>query len=198
VPGITPSATVGPFFLFGLVPSTMGGRDIVTNNLLTPDVSGERIRIEGIVYDGDGTPVPDALIEIWQADAAGRYASASAAQARPNTAFKGFGRCPTNETGAFSFDTVKPGAVPGPNGAVQAPHIAVNVFARGVVKQMVTRIYFSDEAANASDPVLGLIPPERRATLVAQRRGDASSTEAACYRFDIRLQGDNETVFFEA
>src|SRR5215218_9899704 len=126
--GITPSATVGPFFLFGLMPSTMGGRDIVTNNLLTPDVSGERIRIEGVVYDGDGAVIPDALIEIWQADGAGRYVSASEAQARSNTAFKGFGRCPTNEAGAFSFDTVKPGPVPGPNGMAQAPHIAVNVF----------------------------------------------------------------------
>jgi protocatechuate 3,4-dioxygenase alpha subunit len=198
MPGITPSATVGPFFLFGLVPSTMGGRDIVTNNLLTPDVSGERIRIDGMVYDGDGVPVPDALIEIWQADGAGRYASAAEAEARSNTAFKGFGRCPTDAAGAFAFDTVKPGPVPGPEGATQAPHIAVNVFARGVVKQMVTRVYFSDDGSNVSDPVLGLVPPERRGTLIAERHGGDSTPGVTLYRFDIRLQGENETVFFEA
>jgi protocatechuate 3,4-dioxygenase alpha subunit len=192
--GITPSATVGPFFLFGLVPSTIGGTDIITSNLVTPDASGERIRIEGRVLDGDGVPVPDALIEIWQADAAGRYASAVDTRARPNSAFKGFGRAPTGKDGDFSFETVKPGGVAGPNGAMQAPHIAVNVFSRGVVKQMVTRIYFSGEPANASDPVLALVPPERRATLIAERAANGADI---VYRFDIRLQGENETVFFD-
>jgi protocatechuate 3,4-dioxygenase alpha subunit len=192
--GITPSSTVGPFFLFGLVPSTMGGTDVVTNNLLTPDAAGERIRIEGCVFDGDGVALPDALIEIWQADAQGRYAHAAGQAPRPNTAFKGFGRSATDSEGMFRFDTIKPGAVPGPNGAMQAPHILANVFARGVLKQMVTRIYFSDEPANASDPVLALAPEERRATLIAVR----TPGDPARYRFDIHLQGDRETVFFEA
>ena len=193
--GITPSATVGPFFLFGLVPSTYGGRDIISNDLVTPDASGERIRIEGRVTDGDGVPVPDALLEIWQADAAGRYAHPADRRALPNAAFKGFGRAPTDGEGRFWFATVKPGAVPGPNGQMQAPHIAVNLFSRGILTHMVTRIYFSDEAANASDPVLALVPAERRSTLVAQREARATSPT---YRFDIRMQGENETVFFEA
>jgi protocatechuate 3,4-dioxygenase, alpha subunit len=193
--GITPSATVGPFFLFGLIPSTYGGQDIITNNLVTPDVSGEKIRIEGRVLDGDGAPIPDAMLEIWQADAAGRYAHPTDQRALPNAAFKGFGRSQTDEAGRYSFDTIKPGAVPGPNGRMQAPHIAVNLFSRGVLKQMVTRIYFSDEEANASDPILGLVPEGRRATLTARREQQAG---AAVYRFDFKLQGDDETVFFEA
>jgi protocatechuate 3,4-dioxygenase, alpha subunit len=193
--GITPSATVGPFFLFGLIPSTYGGTDIITNNLVTPDASGEKIRIEGRVFDGDGVPVPDALIEIWQADAAGRYAHPADTRALPNARFKGFGRAPTDSGGRYSFDTIKPGAVPGPHGKMQAPHIAVNLFSRGVLKQMVTRIYFSDEAANGSDPVLDLVPEGRRATLIATRQdGDG----LALYAFDFRMQGQDETVFFEA
>jgi protocatechuate 3,4-dioxygenase, alpha subunit len=197
MPGITPSSTVGPFFLFGLVPSTIGGADIITSNLVTPDVSGERIRIEGIVFDGDGAPLPDAVLEIWQADAAGRYAHAAASGPRPNTAFRGFGRAATDVDGRFRFDTIKPGHVAGPNGAqAQAPHILVNIFARGVLKQMVTRIYFSDEAANNdADPVLMLVPPDRRATLVAVREAGG---DGPLYRFDIHLQGERETVFFEA
>jgi protocatechuate 3,4-dioxygenase alpha subunit len=195
MPGITPSATVGPFFLFGLVPSTYGGSDIITNDLVTPDASGERIRIEGRVTDGDGAPVPDALLEIWQADAAGRYAHPADKRALPNAAFKGFGRSPTDGEGRFWFTTVKPGAVPGPNGQMQAPHIAVNLFSRGILTHMVTRIYFSDEAANASDPVLALVPAERRSTLVAKHEVRGTSPT---YRFDIRMQGQDETVFFEA
>ena len=193
--GITPSATVGPFFLFGLIPSTYGGTDIITNNLVTPDASGEKIRIEGRVLDGDGVPIPDTMLEIWQADAAGRYAHPADRRALPNAAFKGFGRSQTDEAGRYSFDTIKPGAVPGPNGKMQAPHIAVNLFSRGVLKQMVTRIYFSDEGANGSDPILGLIPQERRATLVARREEQGG---VPVYRFDFKLQGDDETVFFEA
>jgi protocatechuate 3,4-dioxygenase alpha subunit len=193
--GITPSSTVGPFFLFGLVPSSLGGTDIVGNNLVTPEVSGERIRIEGRVLDGDGAPVPDALVEIWQADAQGRYPSPADARARANTAFQGIGRAPTDPQGRYYFDTIKPGAVPGPGGAMQAPHVLVNLFARGVLKQMVTRIYFSDEAANARDPILALVPEDRRATLIAQR---AERDGAAVYTFDFRLQGDDETVFFAA
>lgn len=193
---ITPSATVGPFFLFGLLPSTYGGTDIITNDLVTPDVSGERIRIEGRVLDGDGMPVPDALLEIWQADAAGRYAHPVDNRAVPNAAFKGFGRAPTDAEGRFAFETIKPGAVPGPNGRMQAPHIAVNLFSRGILKHMMTRIYFSDEtAANAADPILGLVPEDRRASLIATR---AEQAVKPTYRFDVRMQGEDETVFFDA
>ncbi|HET9904131.1 MAG TPA: protocatechuate 3,4-dioxygenase subunit alpha [Xanthobacteraceae bacterium] len=191
--GITPSSTVGPFFLFGLVPSSAGGTDVITNNLVTPDVSGNRIRIEGRVLDGDGAPVPDALVEIWQADAQGRYPSSGEARARANTAFRGIGRAPTDEEGRYRFETIKPGPVPGPNGTLQAPHILVNLFARGLLKQVITRIYFSDEPANASDPILALVPEERRPTLIARR-----AAADAVYIFDIRLQGEDETVFFEA
>ena len=193
--GITPSSTVGPFFLFGLVPSSIGGTDLVLGNLVTPDAAGERIRIEGCVFDGDGETVPDAVIEIWQADGAGRYAHAERQGVRPNTAFRGFGRAATDADGRFRFDTVKPGAVADHAGAKHAPHIVANVFARGVLKQMVTRIYFSDEVANAADPVLALVPEDRRATLIAQRRNANGQT---VYRFDIHLQGEHETVFFEA
>ena len=193
--GITPSATVGPFFLFGLIPSSYGGEDVITNNLVTPDASGEKIRIEGRVLDGDAAPIPDAMLEIWQADAAGRYAHPADQRALPNATFKGFGRSPTDDAGRYAFDTIKPGATPGPNGQMQAPHIAVNLFSRGVLKQMVSRIYFSDEPANASDPILNLVPPERRATLIARRE---ERDGAPVYRLDFKLQGDGETVFFEA
>jgi protocatechuate 3,4-dioxygenase alpha subunit len=192
VTGITPSSTVGPYFLYGLIPSTYGGQDIITNSLATPDVPGERIRVEGQVFDGEGVIVPDALLELWQADAAGRFDHASGSAARPNTRFKGFGRAPTNAEGRFWFETIKPGRVPSPDGRPQAPHISVNLFARGVLKQMPTRIYFSDEA-NADDPILALVPDDRRATLIAQRR---EAGPPALYTFDIRLQGANETVFF--
>jgi protocatechuate 3,4-dioxygenase alpha subunit len=192
--GITPSATVGPFFLFGLVPSSLGGTDIITSNLTTPDAVGERIRITGRVLDGDGAVLPDALVEIWQADGQGRYAQRTRDGARPNTAFKGFGRSATDNDGRYFFDTVKPGAVAGPNGASQAPHVNVTVFARGMLMHVVTRIYFADEAGNGTDPILALVPADRRGTLIAAREGGTPPT----YRFDIRLQGDGETVFFEA
>jgi protocatechuate 3,4-dioxygenase, alpha subunit len=194
MPGITPSATVGPFFLFGLVPSTLGGTDIITNDLVTPDAVGTRIRIEGRVLDGDGAVLPDALVEIWQADGQGRYAQRTRDGARPNTAFKGFGRSATDNDGRYVFDTVKPGAVAGPNGTAQAPHVNVTVFARGMLMHVITRIYFADEAANGADPILALVPAERRGTLIAAREPGT----LPLYRFDIRLQGEGETVFFEA
>jgi protocatechuate 3,4-dioxygenase alpha subunit len=192
---ITPSATVGPYFLFGLVPSSAGGADLVLNNLVTPDATGERIRIEGRVTDGDGAVLPDAMIEIWQADAAGSYAHAARQHARANTAFKGFGRASTDHDGRYFFETIKPGAVPGPKGTTQAPHIAMHVFARGMLTHATTRLYFSDEKGNASDPVLALVPAERRDTLIAHRTERDGRT---VYLFDIRLQGDGETVFFDA
>jgi protocatechuate 3,4-dioxygenase alpha subunit len=193
--GITPSQTVGPFFKYGLTP---GGKydwnDAFTNNLVTPDASGERIRLEGRVFDGDGQPVPDAMLEVWQADAQGRFADPQDKRALPNAAFRGFGRCGTDEDGAYAFDTIKPGQVADPDGKPQAPHILLAVFARGMLRHLYTRIYLGDEAANAADPVLAIVPPERRSTLIAARE---SGNGNPVYRLDLRLQGDNETVFFE-
>jgi protocatechuate 3,4-dioxygenase alpha subunit len=192
--GITPSQTVGPFFAFGLIPRDNDWNEVIGNNLVTPDASGERIRIEGRVLDGDGQPVVDSMLEIWQADAAGRYAHPADKRAPPNAAFKGFGRVGTDKDGAFSFETVKPGAVAGPDGKMQAPHIAVVLFSRGMLTHVFTRIYFADAAENATDPILALVPADRRDTLIA-RRADRSGHPT--YLFDIRLQGDGETVFFD-
>jgi protocatechuate 3,4-dioxygenase, alpha subunit len=194
--GITPSQTVGPFFAYGLTPKDRGydWNEAIGNDLVTPDASGERIRIEGRVLDGDGTPVVDAMLEIWQADAAGRYAHPADRRALPNAAFKGFGRAGTDGDGRFGFATIKPGAVPGSDGTLQAPHIAVVVFSRGMLTHVFTRIYFADEAANAADPILGLVPADRRPTLIARREDHGGQPT---YRFDIRLQGDGETVFFD-
>ena len=189
--GITPSQTAGPYFAYALTPA---GRyaisDLATNDLVTDDAAGERITIEGRIRDGDGELVTDAMLELWQADGEGRYPGADPALS--NARFKGFGRCECNADGRYTFRTVKPGPVPGPNGAVQAPHIDVGVFARGILRRLFTRIYFEDEAANAADPILTLVPAERRGTLIAKRTGEGA------YTFDIRLQGENETVFFEA
>ena len=192
--GITPSQTVGPFFAYGL---TSNGKyawnDAFTNDLVTPDTSGERIRIEGRVFDGDGAPVPDSMLEIWQADAQGRFSDPQDKRALPNSSFRGFGRCGTSGDGEYAFATVKPGAVPGPDGKPQAPHILMAIFARGMLVQNYTRIYFDDEPSNAADPILALVPRDRRTTLIAKRvQGNAGPV----YHFDIHLQGDRETVFF--
>jgi protocatechuate 3,4-dioxygenase, alpha subunit len=192
---ITPSQTVGPFFAYGL---TSNGKydwnDAFTSNLVTPDTSGERIRIEGRVFDGDGAPVPDCMLEIWQADAQGRFSDPQDQRALPNSSFKGFGRCGTDAHGGYAFDTIKPGVVPDPDGRPQAPHILLAIFARGMLLQNYTRIYFDGEAGNAADPVLALVSADRRATLIAEREPGNGS---AVYRLDIRLQGDDETVFFD-
>ena len=192
--GITPSQTVGPFFDYGLTPT---GRypwtDLAGNNLVTPDVAGERIRIEGRVTDGDGEPVKDAMIKIWQADSQGRYAHPRDNRA-PNASFKGFGRAGTDADGRYSFETIKPGAVAGPNGGMQAPHVLVAYFSRGLLTHIYTRIYFSDEAANKADPILALVPADRRATLIAKK--EMRGTQPV-YQFDIRVQGEGETVFFD-
>lgn len=191
--GITPSQTVGPFFKYGLTPTgDYAWNDAFTNSTLTPDVTGDRARIEGRVFDGDGAVVPDAMLEIWQADAQGRYADPQDKRALSNASFRGFARCGTDKDGHYSFDTIKPGAVPDPDGKPQAPHIVLAVFARGMLRHLYTRIYFSDEAGNAADPVLGLVPADRRATLIAVREAGKP-----VYRLDLRLQGDNETVFFD-
>ena len=193
--GITPSQTVGPFFKYGLTPDgEYDWNEAFTNNLVTPDASGERIRVEGRLFDGDGAPVPDAMLEIWQADAQGRFADPQDKRALPNAAFRGFGRCGTNANGEFAFDTVKPGQVPDPDGTPQAPHILLAIFARGMLLQLYTRIYFDGEIANSADPVLALVPADRRGTLIATYE---PGSRGAVYCFDIRLQGENETVFFD-
>jgi protocatechuate 3,4-dioxygenase, alpha subunit len=192
MPGITPSQTVGPFYAYGLTPNgKYAWNDAFTNNLLTPDVTGEKIRIEGVIYDGAGKVVPDAVLEIWQADSQGRFADPQDSRALPNASFRGFGRSGTTDAGEYSFDTIKPGPVPGLDGKEQAPHIVVAVFGRGMTMQSMTRIYFEDEAATATDAVMQLVPAERRDTLIAKK------TAAGVYRFDVHLQGDNETVFFD-
>jgi protocatechuate 3,4-dioxygenase alpha subunit len=200
---ITPSQTVGPYFAYGLTPKgrckwdpngSYSWKQTIGDNLVTPDATGERIHIEGQVIDGDGVPIPDAMIEIWQADAQGRYASPADTRARPNAQFKGFGRSATDKDGFFGFNTIKPGAVPGPNGKMQAPHIVVCVYSRGMLRQVYTRLYFPDEAANAADPILNLVPADRRGTLIARKETKSGQTR---YRFDIRVQGENETIFFD-
>jgi len=191
---ITPSQTVGPYFKYGLTPGRdYQWNDAFSNDLVTPDVSGERIRIIGQVFDGDGKVVTDSMLEIWQADGQGRFADPLDTRALPNAAFKGFGRCGTDANGVFSFHTVKPGSVPGPGAKPQAPHILLAVFARGMTQQAITRIYFEDESANVADPILTLVPGDRRTTLIARR--DHGGVTA--YRFDVHLQGDDETVFFD-
>jgi protocatechuate 3,4-dioxygenase alpha subunit len=188
----TPSQTVGPFFSFGLAPEQYGYgfRSIAGATLVDDGTPGSRIHVIGRVFDGEGQPMSDALIEIWQADTEGRYAHPADPRSS-NTAFKGFGRTGTgpDPESRFIFDTVMPGAVAG-----QAPHINVIVHARGMLNHLYTRLYFEDQEANARDPVLQSVPPERRGTLLARRDGTASPTT---YRFDIRLQGDGETVFFD-
>ncbi|QIG95888.1 MULTISPECIES: protocatechuate 3,4-dioxygenase subunit alpha [unclassified Bradyrhizobium] len=192
--GITPSQTVGPYFKYGLTPNgEYEWNDAFTNNLLTSDVSGERIRVEGKVYDGDSAVIPDCMLEIWQADSQGRFSDPQDTRALPNSSFKGFGRCGTDKSGGYAFDTIKPGVVPDADGKPQAPHIALAVFARGMLLHLYTRIYFDDEAGNAADSVLALVPADRRATLIAKRKAGAGHT----YTFDVHLQGDNETVFFD-
>jgi protocatechuate 3,4-dioxygenase, alpha subunit len=200
---ITPSQTVGPFFAYGLTPEgrnkwdpngTYSWKTTVADNLVTPDVTGERIRIEGRIFDGDGVGINDAMLEIWQADAQGRYAHPRDSRALPNATFKGFGRSATSKDGAFSFDTIKPGAVPGPNGKAQAPHIVVCIYSRGMLRQVYTRLYFEGEAANASDAILALVPADRRDTLIAKK---SVKNGQPVYTFDIHMQGDKETVFFE-
>jgi protocatechuate 3,4-dioxygenase alpha subunit len=193
--GITPSQTVGPFFAYGLTPNGQyAWADTFTNDLTVAGSAGETIRIIGRVFDGDGAPVPDAMLEIWQADAQGRYQTPQGDNALQNAAFTGFGRCGADADGGFSFTTIKPGIVPDPDNTPQAPHILLAIFARGMLLHNYTRIYFSDESArNAHDPVLAQVPDARRATLIATREDAA---DGVAYRFDIRLQGDNETVFF--
>ncbi len=193
----TPSQTAGPYVHIGLAPGA-AGFDIYKQELgwdiAGPNAKGERIRVEGLVTDGSGSPVKDVLIEAWQANADGIYAHPEGG-GDVEDGFRGWGRVITDfDTGQWGFDTVKPGPVMGRNGQIMAPHINLWIVARGINVGLNTRLYFSDEAdANAKDPVINLIEWEnRRATLIAKR-----DTQDPTYRFDIRLQGEDETVFFD-
>jgi protocatechuate 3,4-dioxygenase alpha subunit len=196
--GQTPWQTVGPFFHFAL--PWWGGADLtgqseigaapkrlvgvhpaLNHSPVRPMPAGEPIEIIGRVIDGAGAIVPDALVEIWQANVEGHYDGCD---------FLGFGRAPTDEAGVFHFHTIRPGPVPGPGNTLQAPHIAVGVLGRGLLRRLATRLYFADSPLNDSDPILGLVPAERRSTLIARRDG-------AVWRFDIVLNGPDETVFFD-
>ena len=183
----TTSHTVGPFFTIGL--TRLNNAEIAG-----PGVAGERVVIQGRVLDGDGNPVPDALVELWQANSQGKYAHPEDKQEKPlEPGFRGYGRQPTDDAGKFRFTTIKPGAVPGPDGKPQAPHIAVSVFSRGLQRRLVTRIYFPDEPANASDFALSCVDPARRATLIAQKVAGQSGV----LEWNVILQGAGETVFFD-
>jgi len=168
-----PSQTVGPFFHLGLV-----CQDAC---LVRPDTEGERIRLRFRLLDGDGVPIPDGMIELWQADASGKY---------NDPAFCGFGRLATDKDGVCTFDTIRPGRVPC-EGGCQAPHINVSVFARGLLARLCTRVYFEGDPALGEDPILALVPEDRRVTLLARRSANNEWT------FDIHLQGERETVFFD-
>lgn len=192
--GQTPSQTVGPYFAYGLTPEQYGYAlsEIASGRLADESTDGELIRIEGCVYDGEGNTIPDAMLEIWQADAQGRYRHPADPRGT-NADFSGFGRFGTGtEAGdIFRFQTVKPGAP----GEGEAPHVNVILFMRGLLTHVYTRLYFDDEGErNAADPVLAAVPEDRRSTLIARR---AETATGIVYRFDIHMQGENETVFFD-
>jgi protocatechuate 3,4-dioxygenase, alpha subunit len=189
--GVTPSQTVGPYFSMRLASEGQ-------NVLISPDTVGDRIRIQGHVLDGDRKPIEDALLELWQANDAGRYhhPDDDRLDAALDPAFIGFGRCATGfGDGSYAFLTIMPGAVPAPAGGRQAPHLNIVIQARGMLNPTYTRVYFPEEAAaNAMDPVLRSVPAERRGTLIAELIDDDA---LPTYRFDIRYQGSDETVFFD-
>jgi protocatechuate 3,4-dioxygenase alpha subunit len=200
IPSPTGSQTVGPFFHLGFV-------YLERENLVADSVAGERVTIRGKVLDGDGKVVPDAVLEIWQADPAGHYASEELRKNSAAPRFLGFGRIETDDHGEFKFTTIKPGRVPSPDGGLQAPHLVITLFSRGLLKPLLTRVYFPDEPSNPEDPVLKLVPPGRRSTLIATpsvQSGTKNATEhlpqnAAPNSFDwtIVMQGEGETVFFD-
>jgi protocatechuate 3,4-dioxygenase alpha subunit len=183
-----PSQTIGPFYHFGLTTNASLGC------LAGPLAKGRRIRVRIRLLDGDGQPVPDGMLELWQADTSGKYSHPADTQPTPaDPAFRGFGRLATDAGGICVFETVYPGRVAAGEGGCQASHINVSVFARGLLVRLCTRVYFAGDPALAADPVLALVPEERRQTLIAQP--DASQADQ--WNFDIRLQGDGETVFFD-
>jgi protocatechuate 3,4-dioxygenase alpha subunit len=184
--------TVGPYF-------RLGCDALNCSEMAAPGVAGERITIQGRVLDGNGDGVPDAMLEIWQADANGKYAHTEDLQTRDdqqkmvNENFSGFGRIPTDEQGRFKFSTIKPGPVLGPDGKPQAPHLVVSIFMRGLLIRLVTRIYFANDARNDEDLILGMVSPERRATLLAS----PVAGDKAVLEWNAVLQGNGETVFFD-
>lgn len=183
----TTSQTVGPYFKIGL-------HWLNRDNLVGEGVSGERVTIQGRVFDGDGVPVPDAILEIWQANAHGKYDHPEDTQDKPlEPGFKGYGRVPVSAEGLFRFATIKPGPVPGPDGNEQAPHLVVSVFMRGLERRLVTRIYFPDDARNAADFILKLVDLARRSTLIAKKTAGGPGT----LEWNVVLQGPDETVFFD-
>jgi protocatechuate 3,4-dioxygenase, alpha subunit len=183
--GLTPSQTIGPFF-HGFLP--------VDGRLAGPDAQGERIGLSLRVLDEDAEPVSDAMVEVWQADAAGRYAHPDdAREGEPDPEFRGYGRLATDTDGVCVFETVRPGRVPGLNGAPQAPHVAVTILARGLLYWLATRVYFEGDPANEEDPVLASLPEHRRHTLLARPHPGAP----AVWSLEIRLRGEDETVFFD-
>lgn len=183
----TTSQTVGPYYAIGL------------NWLITPDVAaagvpGERFTLEGRVLDANRKGIPDAVLEFWQANAAGKYAHAEDTQDKPlDAGFRGFGRVGTDAEGRFRLTSIKPGPVPGPGGSTQAPHLEVTVLMRGLLIRLTTRVYFQDEALNAADPILGLVPEARRGTMIAKKAAEGGGV----IHWDVLLQGDDETVFLD-
>jgi protocatechuate 3,4-dioxygenase alpha subunit len=183
----TTSQTVGPFFKIGF-------SWLYREQLAGPEASGERVTISGRILDSDGVPVPDGIIEIWQANAQGKYAHPDDWQNKPvERGFSGFGRVPTDDEGRFHFSTVKPGRVPGPDGKLQAPHLEISVFTRGLLRRLITRVYFPDEPSNAADFALSLVEPERRGTLIAKKIEDRPGE----LEWNVKMQGEDETVFFD-
>jgi protocatechuate 3,4-dioxygenase alpha subunit len=179
------SQTIGPYLRIGL--EWMQVEDIAPKG-----VAGERVSLRGRVVDADGKPVNDAALEIWQANSHGRYAHPEDKRDLPlEPGFRGYGRSLTNDDGRFRFNTIKPGRVPGPGGKLQAPHLSATIFMRGLLKQLQARIYFPNDPANAEDPVLALVPAERRSTLIARPASDGT------LEWNVVLQGKNETVFFD-
>jgi protocatechuate 3,4-dioxygenase alpha subunit len=175
---LSPSQTVGPFFAYSLTPNgKYAQNDLVTGKMVDASVAGERLTLQGVLYDGVGNPINDGIIEIWQADSKGKFNAS-------NSAFKGLGRCATNDAGEFSFNTIKPASVAG-----QAPHLALHVLARGVLVHLYTRVYFEGDDLS-QDTVMNLVPQERRETLIARQKD-------GIYHFDIHIHGEQETVFFE-
>ena len=183
----TASQTLGPFGAIIFDPTEV--RDIAPAG-----VAGERITVRGRIVDGDGLAVSDATLEIWQANSHGKYAHPEDVQEKPlEDNFKGFGRVSTTRDGTFQFTTIKPGCVPGLNEATQAPHLTLVIFMRGLLKHLVTRVYFEGETANTEDPILKLVPEQRRATLVAAKQAGAQNA----FEWHVHLQGEHETVFFD-
>jgi len=179
------SQTIGPYLRIGL-------EWMQVEDMAPKGVAGERVSIRGRVVDGNGKPVNDAAVEIWQANTHGRYAHPEDKQDKPlEKTFRGYGRSLTDDDGAFRFNTIKPGRVPGPDGKLQASHLTVTIFMRGLLKHLQTRIYFPDDPANAEDPILALVPAERRSTMIARRSADGT------LEWNAVLQGKNETVFFD-